>query len=212
MTQNQIDISELLCSRLCHDIVAPIGAINSGLELLKETTSNDKDEIIDLIYKSAENAAKKLTLFRFAYGASSTKQIANLDEIKSLLGQIIDPDKFKLQINFSTPIDIPQDQMVKWGKLILQTTMTVADAAPYGGQLTVSSDNRSIKIHLNSDKVIDNQTNFDIMKNGCAQTELTPRNISHYLIHNIIKNVGGDISKESTEKDLTYTLQVSKPG
>lgn len=205
MTKNQIDISELLCSRLCHDIVAPIGAINSGLELLQETREEDKTEIFDLLVKSAESATRKLTLFRFAFGASSIKQIAQLAEVSGLLNQVIDTDKFQLTadlINFNT------QQPVKWAKLILQTTMAIVESAPYGGKLNVITSPDTIQILLFADRIIDNQANVDLMQNGCALSDLTPRNVGLYLINNLLNELGVALTKTLGDGMVTYQLKV----
>ena len=78
-----VRVVELLCSRLCHDLVSPVGAISNGMELIEEArvetgegiAGNDSDmlgEALDLIALSASQAARRLTLFRFAYGTAGT--------------------------------------------------------------------------------------------------------------------------------------------
>ena len=70
---NSRHIAELLSSRLCHDLVTPIGAINTGLELFQENMPNlteDSREIMDLIQHSAQSASARLSFFRMAFGSS----------------------------------------------------------------------------------------------------------------------------------------------
>src|ERR1700736_2717843 len=68
-----LDLAALLCSRLCHDLISPVGAIINGLEVMEE----DKDEetktfALDLIKKSATQASAKLQFYRLAFGAAGS--------------------------------------------------------------------------------------------------------------------------------------------
>src|SRR5690606_41497048 len=60
-------VLELLCSRLCHDLVGPVGAVNNGLELVEEDPSS-LDDIMPLLTSSARQAWKRLDFFRIAFG------------------------------------------------------------------------------------------------------------------------------------------------
>ncbi len=73
-------VLELMASRICHDVISPVGAINNGLELLQELGIESGGEAIGLIAKSAEQANRRLRLFRYAYGsAGSTEQVDSKD-------------------------------------------------------------------------------------------------------------------------------------
>jgi histidine phosphotransferase ChpT len=65
-----IRVAELLCSRLCHELVSPVGAINNGVELIEEMGEDMAEEAIALISHSAGQAARRLRLLRLAYGAA----------------------------------------------------------------------------------------------------------------------------------------------
>src|SRR5947199_298133 len=71
-TQTEIGLVavELLASRLCHDLIGPVGAIGNGLELLAEESSRFAGETVTLVTRSAERTAAMLALFRAAFGAS----------------------------------------------------------------------------------------------------------------------------------------------
>ena len=63
-------LAEILCSRLCHDLIGPVGAINNGLELMAEMGIGEGDEAMELVRASAQSAADKLQVFRLAFGAA----------------------------------------------------------------------------------------------------------------------------------------------
>src|ERR1700745_1215714 len=68
---NPVDLASLLCSRLCHDLMSPIGALNNGIELLADETDPDmREKCLELLSDSARASANKLKFFRLAFGAA----------------------------------------------------------------------------------------------------------------------------------------------
>ena len=67
---NAVDLASLLCSRLCHDLMSPVGALNNGIELLADETDPDmREKCLELLSDSARASANKLKFFRLAFGA-----------------------------------------------------------------------------------------------------------------------------------------------
>lgn len=75
-------VLELMASRMCHDVISPVGAINNGLELLQELGIEQGGEAIGLIAKSAEQANRRLRLFRYAYGAAGGKDLVDAKDLR----------------------------------------------------------------------------------------------------------------------------------
>jgi histidine phosphotransferase ChpT len=129
-----LDLAALLCSRVCHDLISPVGAIVNGLEVLEE----DKDEetktfALDLIKKSAGQASAKLQFCRLAFGAagSAGAQIELGDAEKTARGLIEDG---KTTIAWNLPRElVPKNR----AKLLLNMLMVGGGAIPRGGTLTV---------------------------------------------------------------------------
>jgi histidine phosphotransferase ChpT len=129
-----LDLAALLCSRVCHDLISPVGAIMNGLEVMDE----DKDEetskfAMELIKKSAKTASAKLQFCRLAFGAagSAGAQIDTGDAEKVTRG-LMEDEKTKLAWN------LPRVLMAKNRvKLLLNMMLLAAQAIPRGGQLTV---------------------------------------------------------------------------
>src|SRR2546423_15282792 len=66
-----VDLASLLCSRLCHDLMSPVGALNNGIELLADETDPDmREKCLELLSDSARASANKLKFFRLAFGAA----------------------------------------------------------------------------------------------------------------------------------------------
>src|ERR1700743_1471075 len=91
MTMGALDLAALLCSRVCHDLISPVGAIVNGLEVLEENKDEEtKTFALDLIKKSAGQASAKLQFCRLAFGAagSAGAQIELGDAEKAARGMI----------------------------------------------------------------------------------------------------------------------------
>jgi histidine phosphotransferase ChpT len=135
-TLGALDLAALLCSRVCHDLISPVGAIVNGLEVLEE----DKDEetktfALDLIKKSAQQASAKLQFCRLAFGAagSAGAQIETGDAERVARGLIEDG---KITIAWNLPRELVAKNRVK---LLLNMIVVGAGAIPRGGTLTVDA-------------------------------------------------------------------------
>jgi histidine phosphotransferase ChpT len=133
LTIGALDLAALLCSRLCHDLISPVGAIINGLEVMEE----DKDEetktfALDLIKKSATQASAKLQFCRLAFGAagSAGAQIELGDAEKAARG-LLEDGKTTLVWN------LPRALVAKnRAKLLLNMLLVAGGTIPRGGTLT----------------------------------------------------------------------------
>src|SRR5229473_5325916 len=130
-----LDLAALLCSRVCHDLISPTGAIVNGLEVLdeKESDQETKNFALDLIKKSAKTASAKLQFCRLAFGAagSAGAQIDTGDAEKVTRGLIEDE---KTKVSWNLPRVLLAKNRVK---LLLNMMLLAAQAIPRGGRLTV---------------------------------------------------------------------------
>ena len=129
-----LDLAALLCSRVCHDLISPVGAIMNGLEVMEDGKDEETSKFaMDLIKKSAKTASAKLQFCRLAFGAagSAGAQIDTGDAEKVARG-LIEDDKTKIGWN------LPRILLAKNRvKLVLNMLLLAAQAIPRGGQLTV---------------------------------------------------------------------------
>jgi histidine phosphotransferase ChpT len=129
-----LDLAALLCSRVCHDLISPVGAIVNGLEVLSEEKDEEMRQFaLDLIHKSANTASAKLQFCRIAFGAagSAGAQI-DLGDAEKVARGFLEDDKTKLAWN------LPRLLMAKNRvKLLLNLLLLAGQAIPRGGNLTV---------------------------------------------------------------------------
>jgi histidine phosphotransferase ChpT len=136
-TSVDIRVLELLSSRLCHDLISPIGAVNNGLELLEDEDSGMADDALELSIKSAKKAADLLQAFRVALGAAGNQASVRLADARQLAAGILDGGKVSLvwpaeQDAVPAPVGL--------AKLVLNLVMLAGECLPRGGSIAVALD------------------------------------------------------------------------
>ncbi len=129
-----LDLAALLCSRVCHDLISPVGAIVNGLEVLEEEKDEaTKEFALDLIKKSARTASAKLQFCRIAFGAagSAGAQI-DLGDAENIARGFLEDDKTKLAWNLPRALS-PKNRV----KLLLNMLVIAGQAIPRGGRISV---------------------------------------------------------------------------
>jgi histidine phosphotransferase ChpT len=130
-----LDLAALLCSRVCHDLISPVGAINNGLEVYEEAKDEEtKTFALELIKKSARQGSNKLQFCRLAFGAagSAGAQIDLGDAEKVARGFLEDE---KTKIIWELPrLLLPKNRV----KLLLNMMIIAGQTIPRGGTLTVT--------------------------------------------------------------------------
>jgi histidine phosphotransferase ChpT len=129
-----LDLAALLCSRVCHDLISPVGAIMNGIEVMEDDSDEEtRTFALDLIKKSARTASAKLQFCRIAFGAagSAGAQIDTGDAEKVARGMLEDE---KTKITWNLPrLLLPKNRV----KLLLNMLLIAGHAIPRGGMLTI---------------------------------------------------------------------------
>jgi histidine phosphotransferase ChpT len=129
-----LELAALLCSRVCHDLISPVGAIVNGLEVLDDSLKQeDRDFALDLIRKSAKTASARLQFCRLAFGAagSAGAQI-DLGDAQNMARGHLEDEKTKITWNLPR-ILLPKNRV----KLLLNMLVIAQQTIPRGGVLTV---------------------------------------------------------------------------
>jgi histidine phosphotransferase ChpT len=129
-----LDLAALLCSRLCHDLISPVGAVVNGLEVLEDDNDEEtKTFALELIKKSARQASARLQFCRLAFGAAgSAGAVIDLGDAESVARGFLEDDKLKLGWQLPRAM-LPKNRV----KLLLNLLIVGAQTIPRGGALTV---------------------------------------------------------------------------
>ncbi|ESZ29037.1 histidine phosphotransferase family protein [Mesorhizobium sp. L2C084A000] len=129
------DLAALLCSRVCHDIISPVGAINNGLELLDEGGADE--DAMKLIRQSARNASARLQFARIAFGAAgSAGMLIDTGDAEAVAIAFLKNEKPELTWNGPRAL-LPKNKV----KLLLNLILVANAAIPRGGKLSVTLEN-----------------------------------------------------------------------
>lgn len=132
---SDLELAALVSSKICHDIISPVGAIANGLEIMDEETDQSmRDHAMDLVRKSAAQASAKLQFARLAFGAAGSAGASiDLNEAQKVARGVAETDKHTLE--WSGPAAAVAKDKVK---LLLNMVTLGLAALPRGGTLTVS--------------------------------------------------------------------------
>ena len=133
---NDLEFAALLVSRVCHDLVSPIGAVVNGLEVLEEERDAAmRADALKLVASSAALAAARLQFARIAFGtAGSAGAELDLSEVGRMVGGFLSGGKIRLEWD-AAPVNWPKD----WAKLLMNCVVVAADTLPRGGAISVKT-------------------------------------------------------------------------
>src|SRR5213075_2234207 len=143
---NAVDLASLLCSRLCHDLMSPVGALNNGIELLADEDDPEmREKCLELLADSARASANKLKFFRLAFGAAGGfGEEIDTHEAEVALEGLFGP-KRRIELGWVVGDEkLPKDAV----KLLLNIAMLAGDALVRGGRLDVGAERRDGEIEL----------------------------------------------------------------
>ena len=134
ITLDSLDLAALLCSRVCHDLISPAGAIINGVEVFEESKDEEtKTFALELIKKSARKASARLQFCRIAFGAAgSAGAQVDLGDAENVARGFIEDDKMKLAWQLPRVL-LPKNRV----KLLLNMLVVAMQTIPRGGILAV---------------------------------------------------------------------------
>ncbi len=134
-----LDLLEQVCSRLCHDLAGPVGAIRNGIELLAEANEPDGaegDQALELIGHSADQAAQRLRVFRLAYGRATRDGLRGFSDLREAAQDWLAAGRVVLRW---APGQLDDGLAARpgLGRLVLNLVMLGTEVVPQGGTVTV---------------------------------------------------------------------------
>ena len=208
---NSVDIASLLCSRLCHDLMSPVGALNNGIELLEDENDPDmRDKCLELLSESARATANKLKFFRLAFGAGGAFG-AEIDtrEAEAALAGLFGPER-RIELHW-----VVGDSTLPKGavKLLLNLAMLAGDALVRGGTLHVAAERSGDRIELavrgeGPRILLDSELRQALVEGGDEAIE--PRAAGAWLANALAREGGGRIQL-SDPSDEALMIGVTLP-
>lgn len=200
MSGTPYDIAALLGSRICHDLISPLGAIGNGVELLSMTGMSDGAEM-SLISDSVDHANARIRYFRIAFGAGSDVNRIGRTEIATVLEDLAKTSK--LGMAWEVPGDITRNE----AKLAFLLMMCLETAMPYGGNMRVALDGAHWSVTGTADKLkIDPDLWQVLSAPSVATPEITPAQVQFLLAADLMKahDPRPCVQMDSTRIEISY--------
>ena len=197
-------VMELLASRLCHDLVGPVGAVNNGLELLEDDFEDMGPEALKLAAESGARAARALQYFRFAYGMAGSRVGGKLEELRELAGNYLGGEKIRLAWPAQAPEgELPEDELPEdLGKLVLNMLLLGAECLPLGGELALElregegAGTLTVRVVASGERAALREETRPALAPDAAPEDLTPRNVQAFFTGKIAERMGGALALE----------------
>ena len=204
MTTASIDLASMLCSRLCHDMLSPVGALSNGLELLADEKDPEmRKRCFELLEQSAKASADKLKFFRLAFGAAGGfGEMVPVAEPRALITALLG-DSGRTQLAWQVSGDTLPKPAVK---TLLNLALIGIEALVRGGTLEVGAELREgaseIVIRAAGPRIAFDPSIGQALDGSLPPEELSSRTAAAAMIHQLAAGLGGGVQFALTDDAL----------
>ena len=195
--QLEFRVLELLASRLCHELISPVGAINNGVELLNDGDAGFMRDATALIGQSARRAAMRLQFYRFAYGAGGVG--GGAPDAKALVAGILEGGKVRCDWPGAfDALDAP------WQKLACNLTLMAAESLPRGGTVTLTRAGDGVSAAAAGEAVNLTAEIKAALMPAADVAALTARTVHAYFTARYAEHIGATLMLSEADKSATF--------
>lgn len=195
MTVSPVELASLLCSRLCHDMLSPVGALSNGLELLvDEKDPQMRQRCFDLLDQSARISTDKLKFFRLAFGAAGGfGEVIPVGEARALIDALV-ANNARISINWALASEAMPKPAVK---TLLNFGLIAIEALPRGGTLDIAAELRDgtseIVVRSAGPRIAFDRDVGRALEGTLPEGELSSRTAPAAMLHLLAKDAGGGL-------------------
>jgi histidine phosphotransferase ChpT len=198
------EFASLLCSRLCHDLLSPVGALNNGIELLSDEHDPEmRARCLDLLSESARASANKLKFFRLAFGAAG----GFADEVDTREARVAIEGLFGGDGRTQLGWMVDEPTMSKSAlKVLLNLVLIAGDALVRGGRLDVGAEKHEngldIVIRAEGTRIVLDPELKKVLAGEIAEDAIAPRAAAAWLTHCLVAEGGGEVQVMDGEEGM----------
>ena len=198
------EFASLLCSRLCHDLLSPVGALNNGIELLADEHDPEmRARCLDLLAESARASANKLKFFRLAFGAAGGfADVVDTREARGAIEGLFGGDG---RIQLGWMVDEPTMSKAAL-KVLLNVVLIAGDALVRGGSLAVGAEKHDagldIVVRAEGSRIVLDPELKKVLIGEMSEDEVAPRAAAAWLAHSLVEEGGGRIQVADGEDGI----------
>lgn len=196
MVNRSAEFASLLCSRLCHDLLSPVGALNNGIELLADETDPEmRERCMELLAESAQTTANRLKFYRLAFGsAGGFGEQVDTREARDVIEGLHSSGKVKLGWMVDAPT-LPKPAI----KTLLNLALIAGDGLVRGGQLDIAAEGGEVVIRAEGPKVILDPELRNALLGEADPDMISPRAAAAWLVHILVSEYGGSVQVSQPE-------------
>lgn len=198
------EFASLLCSRLCHDLLSPVGALNNGIELLADEHDPEmRTRCLELLADSARASANKLKFFRLAFGAAG----GFADEVDTREARTAIEGLFGTDGRVQLAWMVDEETMSKSAlKILLNLALIAGDSLVRGGTLAVGAEKHQggldIVVRAEGIRVVLDPEIRKAMLGEASEESIAPRAAAAWLIHSLASEGGGQVQVSDAEEGM----------
>ena len=192
------DLSALIGSRICHDLVSPLGAISNGVELLGMSQPSSPE--LDLIGESVAHALARIRMFRLAFGAVRDEQRISGREVASILDGL--GKSGKIRFEWSMPTELPRRE----AKLLLLLAQCCESAMAWGGLLTLSHEAQGWRLTASAPRLRLEPALWGPFVSGAAPSDPRPAEVHFALVPEMLEATGRRLDVFTDEETIHLSL------
>jgi histidine phosphotransferase ChpT len=209
-TKLDIDLLQLIASKICHDLISPIGAVNNGVEFMEEMGADSFDDAIGLIAHSAKSASAKLQAYRIAYGAGGADSHVRPEDVKKSIGEMIEGDGKVTQNWEADPnMAIPEDHYerpVAYCKILACCLLQALDCMPKGGVLSVSVEGEKTTVTAKGENAAFRERIIDALGLKLDNSVLDPKHMHAVITGMLMQHYGYDFECDSETGQISISF------
>lgn len=203
MEKNASDIASLITSRICHDLISPVGAINNGLELLELSGGIPMhSQEMALVRESVANASGRIQFFRIAFGQAPQTGTIGPQEASSIIDQNFSDGRFNVKW---TPME---DQARSEVKLVFLLVLCLRNAAPRGGTLKISKSSGHWRLELDASKFQYDRRLWDHIRGDALAADISSAEVHFELARSYALDQGAVLSAQLGEHRAQVMVQI----
>jgi histidine phosphotransferase ChpT len=198
MSDSPVEFASLLCSRLCHDLLSPVGAMSNGLELLADEDDPDmRARVMELLADSARASADRLKFFRLAFGAGGGfGETIDSTEVKAAVEGLV---RGNARITLGWLVESPSIPKTA-AKILLNLAMIALDALVRGGQLDIGFENGEVVVRAEGLRIVLDAEIRSVLADG--RGAVTARTSAAWLIRKLAEEDSGRITLADGENGV----------
>lgn len=196
MTDPAQHLTALVGSRLCHDLISPIGAIGNGVELMS-LDPRPKAAEIALLAESVASANARLRFFRIAFGVAAPDQSTSRIEIVPLLGDLYRTGR--IAVDWSSPVDLKRPEV----KLAFLMLLCAEHAIPTGGNIHVERDDTGWRITAASPRLRHDPKLWSLLETPFDGQQVEPAQVQFPLARLMLDQLARCVTVDVALANLT---------